>query len=176
MATKKNSNITTEVKQNDFGTIYTQFENKPVQAIKFLMKKKEGECINALYRNDIGYIDIVWGKVTDPIKHKGFGLAHIIDKHEADIKKLGFDVANFIATVVQYGAENVKKSEEHKKVFESKYSTSSSSLILGIYTFSPSSNIYAKFNFETSADSVNPPAFSIASDILLFISNSKIPL
>lgn len=108
-------------KKNNFGTIYTQFENKPVQAIKFLMKKREGECINALYRNDIGYIDIVWGQVTDPVKHKGFGLAHIIDKHEADIKKMGFDVANFIATVVQYGMENVKKSEDHKKVFESKF-------------------------------------------------------
>lgn len=138
MATKKNSNITTEVKQNDFGTIYTQFENKPVQAIKFLMKKKEGECINALYRNDIGYIDIVWGKVTDPIKHKGFGLAHIIDKHEADIKKLGFDVANFIATVVQYGNLSLSKSKEEyllesetfRVVIETKYNGSKKNWIL----------------------------------------------
>ena len=138
MAITKNSNITQEVKQNNFGTIYAQFENKPVQAIKFLMKKKEGECINALYRNDIGFIDIVWGKVTDPIKHKGFGLAHIIDKHEADIKKLGFDVANFIATVVQYGNLSLSKSKEEyllesetfRVVIETKYNGSKKNWIL----------------------------------------------
>lgn len=125
-------------KKNDFGTIYTQFENKPVQAIKFLMKKREGDCINALYRNDIGYIDIVWGQVTDPVKHKGFGLAHIIDKHEADIKKLGFDVANFIATVVQYGNLSLSKSKEEyllesetfRVVIESKYKGNKKNWIL----------------------------------------------
>ena len=54
-----------------FGPIYRQFEKKPKEAIKHLRKMKTGECPKALYRDDIGYIDIVWGKVTDPIKHKG---------------------------------------------------------------------------------------------------------
>ncbi len=51
-----------------------------------------GECFNALHRDDIGDISIVWGEVTDPIKHKGYGLSHIIDKHEEGIKKLGFRI------------------------------------------------------------------------------------
>ena len=59
-----------------------QFVGKPQKAIKFLRKKQTGECINALHRDDIGDISIVWGEVTDPIKHKGYGLSHIIDKHE----------------------------------------------------------------------------------------------
>ncbi|MBR3829620.1 MAG: hypothetical protein IKJ52_00045 [Muribaculaceae bacterium] len=138
MATKKKSNTTKEVKQNNFGTIYTQFENKPVQAIKHLLRKKEGECTKAFYRKDIGYIDIVWGKVTDPVKHKGYGLAHIVDKHEADIKKLGFDVANFIATVVQYGNLSLSKSKEEyllesetfRVVIETKYKGSKKNWIL----------------------------------------------
>ena len=105
--------------KSKFGPVYTQFERMPVDAINFLIKKKDGECIKALYRSDIGYINIVWGEVTDPIKHKGFGLSHIIDKHGKDIEKLGFDIASFIFIIVQYGVMNIKKSETHKKVFES---------------------------------------------------------
>lgn len=82
-------------------------------------KRENGECISALYRSDIGSIDIVWGEVTDPIKHKGYGLAHIIEKHEAEINKLGFNLEDFVPIVVQFGNFNLKKSDSHKKVFES---------------------------------------------------------
>ena len=41
---------------------YNQFENKPKEAIKHLLKVKKGDCLKALYREDIGHIDIVWGK------------------------------------------------------------------------------------------------------------------
>lgn len=67
-----------------FGTIYTQFKLKPKEAIKHLMKVKQGECTNALYREDIGFIDIVWGE--NDKNNKGFGLKHIIDKHEQKSK------------------------------------------------------------------------------------------
>lgn len=103
----------------DFGTVYTQFEGKPKEAIKFLMKKQEGECINALYRDDIGYIDIIWGD-NDPKTNKGKGLKHIIEKHGASINQLGFKVEDFIPIVVQYGDFNEKESDAYKKVFESK--------------------------------------------------------
>lgn len=76
-------------KIGEFGVQYTQFKHKPKQAIKWLKKVKRGECIAALHRSDIGDIDIVYGEVTDPIKHKGFGLAHIIDKHGETIKNWG---------------------------------------------------------------------------------------
>lgn len=95
------------------------FYHKPKKAIKHLMRKKEGECIAALYREDIGDINIIWGDVSDPIKHTGFGLSHIIDKHGENIKKLGFCIEDFIPIVVQYGNFNEKKSESDKKVFES---------------------------------------------------------
>ena len=99
--------------------MYTQFAGKPREAIKFLREKMDGECIAALHRSDIGDIDIVWGEVSDPIKHKGYGLAHIIDKHELAINKLGFNVEDFIPIVVQFGNFNLKKSNSQKKVFES---------------------------------------------------------
>ena len=51
------------------------------EAVKYLLKMKGGECPAAFHRNDVGDIDLIWGEVTDPVKHKGYGLAHIIDKH-----------------------------------------------------------------------------------------------
>lgn len=94
---------TKEIETGEFGPIYRQFEKKPKEAIQHLCKMKDGDCIHALYREDIGFIDIIWGEVTDPIKHKGYGLAHIIDKHGDDIKALGFSLEQFIPILVRFG-------------------------------------------------------------------------
>ena len=115
----KNTTEETYFEIGKYGPVYRQFARKPKEAIKFLRSRMNGECIAALHRTDIGDIDIVWGKVTDPIKHKGYGLAHIIDKHENEINKLGFNVEDFIPIVVQFGNFNLKKSDSQKKVFES---------------------------------------------------------
>ena len=101
-----------------FGTIYTQFENQPVKAIKHLMKVKEGEAVRALYRDDIGFIDIVWGE-NNPKTNEGFGLKHIIEKHGKEIKELGFEVENFIPIVIQFGDFNETASEKGRRVYES---------------------------------------------------------
>lgn len=106
------------IKEGPFGPIYSQFQGKPKMAIKHLMKVKKGECTKALYRKDIGYIDIVWGE-NDPKTNKGFGLKHIVEKHGESIKALGFNIEDFIPIVVQYGNFNAKRSEPHKKVYES---------------------------------------------------------
>ena len=34
----------------------------------------------AFNRQELGDIDLVWGEVTDAIKHKGYDLSHILDK------------------------------------------------------------------------------------------------
>lgn len=112
-------NVIKTIEIGKFGPIYRQFVRKPKEAIKHLRKMQNGECTKALYRDDIGFIDIVWGEVTDPIKHKGYGLAHIIDKHEPEINRLGFKIEDFIPIVVQFGDFNLKKSDNQKKVFES---------------------------------------------------------
>ena len=41
---------------------YTKFKGKPKEAIKHLLKVQKGDCLEALYHKDIGYIDIVWGE------------------------------------------------------------------------------------------------------------------
>lgn len=64
MEKDKTTNKETEVEMGDFGPIYRQFAGKPQKAIEFLRKMQTGECINALHRDDIGDISIVWGEVT----------------------------------------------------------------------------------------------------------------
>jgi len=106
------------IKTGEFGKIFTQFKNQPRRAIKHLMKTKEGECISALYRSDIGYIDIVWGE-NNPKTNKGYGLKHIIEKHGEEIKRLGFSPEELIPIIIQYGKINIKKSDEKKIICES---------------------------------------------------------
>ena len=119
MKTDNSQNQSSKIETGKFGPIYRQFAGKPKEAIVFLREKKDGECIAALHRSDIGDIDIVWGEITNPIKRQGFGLVHIIDKHELEINRLGFNIEDFIPIVVQFGDFNLKKSDDQKKVFES---------------------------------------------------------
>ena len=91
---------------------YTKFKGKPKEAIKHLLKVQKGDCLEALYREDIGYIDIVWGE--NDKNNKGFGLKHIVEKHGKEIKQLGFEVEDFIPIIVQYG--ELKKSDKPKRI------------------------------------------------------------
>lgn len=113
---KPSKAIKSVAKIGEFGPIYTQFKGKPKEAIRHLKKVKKGECVNALYRSDIGYIDLVWGE--NNIQNKGFGLKHIIEKHGSEVKQIGFEVEDFIPIVIAYGNVSVKKSDEKKIVFE----------------------------------------------------------
>lgn len=74
---------------------------------------QDGECVGALYREDIGDIDLVWGEVTNYITHEGYGLSHIIEKHGNDIKALGFEIEDFIPIVVQFG--NLKPTDNKEE-------------------------------------------------------------
>lgn len=104
----------------EFGEIYRQFYHRPKEAIKHLRKMQDGECPGALFRAEVGDIDIVWGEVTNPITHEGYGLAHIIDKHEDTINALGFDVESFIPIVIEFGGATMEPKRD-RIVFNNKY-------------------------------------------------------
>ncbi|EPM2922931.1 hypothetical protein ACTK1Z_000619 [Campylobacter jejuni] len=71
----------------EFGENYTEYYHDGKGALQKLLIEKQGQVAGAFHRKDLGDIDLVWGEVTDKIKHKGYGLAHIIDKHpELDLK------------------------------------------------------------------------------------------
>jgi len=103
----------------ELGPIYTQFQDKPKDAIKHLRKMKNGECTNALFREEIGYIDFVWGEHNDETNN-GYGLKHIISKHENEIKELGFEVEDFIPIVLQCGDYSISAQDSEKRVLEGK--------------------------------------------------------
>ena len=103
----------------EFGPIYTQFKNKSKDAIKHLKKTKNGECTNAFYREDVGYIDLVWGEHNSNTNN-GYGLSHIIEKHGNEIKQLGFEVDDFIPLAVEYGLFDKKRSSEKKIILSNK--------------------------------------------------------
>ena len=86
---------------------YTQFKNKPKEAIKHLLKVKKGDCIAALYREDIGYIDIPFGQ--NDKNNKGFGLKHIVEKHGKEIAQFGMKIEDFLPMIVQYGIFKISK-------------------------------------------------------------------
>ncbi|HFP7627131.1 TPA: hypothetical protein ACHDU8_001546, partial [Campylobacter jejuni] len=79
----------------EFGKNYAEYYHDGKGALQKLLIEKQGQVAGAFHRKDLGDIDLVWGEVTDKIKHKGYGLAHIIDKHpDLDLKMIDEIVKN----------------------------------------------------------------------------------
>jgi hypothetical protein len=131
-------------KIGSFGHIYTQFKNKPKEAIKHLRKMKKGEAISALYRSDIGYVDIVWGENNSKTE-KGFGLIHIIKAHEKEIEQIGLELADFIILVFQFGQKkelvNSTKiyldGQDFRVIITTKWFNKSKTLLLTAFDLRP---------------------------------------
>ena len=107
MKTSKTTNKKNTIEIGDFGPIFKQFKKKPKEAILFLKEQKKGECVDALYRDDIGYVDIVWGVGGK----NGYGLCHIIEEHEQEFIQLGFRLEDFIPMVFAFGIYSEKPRE-----------------------------------------------------------------
>ncbi|EOH2300730.1 hypothetical protein ACLWTM_001683 [Campylobacter jejuni] len=98
----------------EFGENYAEYYHDGKGALQKLLIEKQGQVAGAFHRKDLGDIDLVWGEVTDKIKHKGYGLAHIIDKHpELDLK--------LISDIVDKGKlnnqNNIRYRIEYKKLY-----------------------------------------------------------
>lgn len=70
----------------EFGENHPEFKGRGAEALTHLLKVRQGQVVGAFYKEGLGEITLVWGKVTDPINHKGYGLAHILDKRTAELK------------------------------------------------------------------------------------------
>ena len=76
--------ILAQSETGDFGPRYTEFSGKPDAAIEKLIKEKQGEVPDAFTKEGIGKIDLVWGEGGK----KGYGLAHVIERHGEDTARL----------------------------------------------------------------------------------------
>ncbi|WP_086237799.1 DUF3519 domain-containing protein [Campylobacter porcelli] len=85
----KNPKLKQPIKE--FGTNYAEFYHDGKGAIDKLLTERQGQVAGAFEREELGDIDLVWGEVTDPIKHKGYGLAHILDKRMAEFMEQGLN-------------------------------------------------------------------------------------
>lgn len=100
------------VGEGPFGEIYIQFKGKPREAIDFLMKKKSGEAIGALYHKDVGGIDLVWGK--EGAGHSdGFGLAKLVKYHPEVLDNLQ-DILNDMQVTTRNSNRINLESTTHK--------------------------------------------------------------
>ncbi len=70
-----------------FGENFGEFAGNGTEAVKKLLQEKRGQVAGAFYREDLGYIDLVWGAVKDEKgKIKGHGLSKILEKYLGDFK------------------------------------------------------------------------------------------
>lgn len=100
------------VGEGPFGEIYIQFKGKPREAIDFLMKKKSGEAIGALYHKDVGDIDLVWEK--EGTGHSdGFGLAKLVKYHPEVLDNLQ-DILNDMQVTTRNSNRINLESTTHK--------------------------------------------------------------
>lgn len=65
----------TEIEIGEFDPIYRQFEKNPQEAIRFLCKNKAGDCIRALYREDIGLIVFLKGIIPKLFQKRLFNMS-----------------------------------------------------------------------------------------------------
>ncbi|WP_086237819.1 hypothetical protein [Campylobacter porcelli] len=105
----------------EFGTNYAEFYHDGKGAIDKLLAEKQGQVAGAFERQEIGDIDLVWGEVTDAIKHKGYGLSHILDKRiyqymqqglsKEEAKQKAIELINKLPDIIKNG-EIIKKPNE----------------------------------------------------------------
>nr|WP_233705605.1 DUF3519 domain-containing protein [Helicobacter cetorum] len=96
----------------EFGTNYAEFALKPKEALEKLLQERSGQVAGAMYRDDLGGIDFVWGSGKTE-KTKGYGLAHILERREKQAidhglsqkqaKEYALDVVKSIAEILEKG-------------------------------------------------------------------------
>lgn len=109
-------NIAKEIEHEKLGENFSQFRGKPKGAIDHLLKAKRGQVIGAMNKKGLGDIDFIYGEVTDAKKHKGYGLAHVVDKHgEGIARKLPQILKDGIVTL-NNGRRAIIETPDHRVV------------------------------------------------------------
>lgn len=102
----------------EFGTNYPQYYHKPQEAITHLLETKEGQVAGAFHKEGLGDIDLVWGKITDAENHKGYGLAHILDKRTAEFMQEGLSKEQAEIKAREFATQTMPKIVEKGSIVE----------------------------------------------------------
>ena len=91
---KQGKNMENPTLTQAFGTNYAEFSGQGINAFNHLSKVKNGFVGGAFYRQDIGNIDLVWGKVWQGKNGniQGYGLSKIKKKHPEITAKILNDI------------------------------------------------------------------------------------
>ncbi|EAK0457308.1 hypothetical protein YZ50_00770 [Campylobacter upsaliensis] len=100
--------------KEDFGENFAGYKGK--EAIEKLLEEKRGQVANAFYKEGLGEIDLVWGEITDLEKHKGYGLAHILDKRKSEFVEQGASQSEAAQKAAEFAKNEISNIMQNGKI------------------------------------------------------------
>ncbi|EGX7216174.1 hypothetical protein JGJ89_000523, partial [Campylobacter upsaliensis] len=100
--------------KEDFGENFAGFKGK--EAIEKLLEEQRGQVKGAFYKEGLGEIDLVWGEITDLEKHKGYGLAHILDKRKSEFVEQGASESEAAQKAAEFAKNEISNIMQNGKI------------------------------------------------------------
>ncbi|EKY8777645.1 DEAD/DEAH box helicase family protein [Campylobacter upsaliensis] len=100
--------------KENFGENFAGYKGK--EAIEKLLEEKRGQVANAFYKEGLGEIDLVWGEITDLEKHKGYGLAHILDKRKSEFVEQGASQSEAAQKAAEFAKNEISNIMQNGKI------------------------------------------------------------
>ncbi|EOB3230076.1 PBECR2 nuclease fold domain-containing protein [Campylobacter upsaliensis] len=100
--------------KDEFGVNFEGFKGK--EAIEKLLEEKRGQVKGAFYKEGLGEIDLVWGEITDLEKHKGYGLAHILDKRKSEFVEQGASQSEAAQKAAEFAKNEISNIMQNGKI------------------------------------------------------------
>jgi hypothetical protein len=94
-----------------FGEAFSKYSGKPEKAIDKLILEKSGYVPAAIYKEDIGDIDFVYGEPGNKGTKEGFGISHIIRRRDEEGVN-GIEFVKSLPEIIKSGV--VVSRREHK--------------------------------------------------------------
>ncbi|ENZ0443426.1 PBECR2 nuclease fold domain-containing protein [Campylobacter upsaliensis] len=100
--------------KEDFGENFAGYKGK--EAIEKLLEEQRGQVKGAFYKEGLGEIDLVWGEITDLEKHKGYGLAHILDKRKSEFVEQGASESEAAQKAAEFAKNEISNIMQNGKI------------------------------------------------------------
>ncbi|EAH6026502.1 hypothetical protein EGQ49_08335, partial [Campylobacter upsaliensis] len=100
--------------KDEFGVNFEGFKGK--EAVDKLLSEKRGQVKGAFYKEGLGEIDLVWGEITDLEKHKGYGLAHILDKRKSEFVEQGASESEAAQKAAEFAKNEISNIMQNGKI------------------------------------------------------------